>query len=66
MNSNIWIGNVEFFSNCSIGGMKMIMLGITWRIRKRASWIREKTKGEDMVGHIICQRDRKRTVRIIE
>ncbi len=30
-------------------GMERKMLGITWRDRKRALWIREQTKVEDML-----------------
>ncbi len=30
-------------------GMERGMMGITWRNRKRASWIREKTKVEDIL-----------------
>ena len=30
--------------------MERIMLGITWRDRRRASWIREQTKVEDMLS----------------
>ena len=33
-------------------GMERIMLGITWRDKKRASWIREQTKVEDILTNI--------------
>ena len=53
------------------------MFGITWRDRKRASWIREQTKVEDMLstikkkmwtwaGHVMRQTDNRWTVRVIE
>ena len=45
--------------------MERIMLAITWRDRKRASWIKEQTKDENdlitikkwtLAGHIMRQR----------
>ncbi len=53
------------------------MLGITWRDRKRASWIREQTKVEDILmtitnkewtwtGHIMRRRDNRWTMRVTE
>ena len=33
-------------------GMERIMFGISWRDRKRASWIREQTKVEDILTTI--------------
>ncbi len=58
-------------------GMKRKMLGITWRDRKRASWIRELTKVEDIlvkiknekwkwVGHVMETSDNRRTTRVTE
>ncbi len=53
------------------------MLGITWRDRKRASWIREQMKVEDILmtiknkkwtwaGHITRRRDNRWTMRVTE
>ncbi len=50
------------------------MLGITWRDKKRASWIREQTKVEDILmtiknkkwtwaGHVMSRRDNRWTMR---
>ncbi len=58
-------------------GMERRMLGITWRDRKRASWIREQTKVEDILktiknkkwtwaGHIMRRRDNRWTTRVTE
>ncbi len=58
-------------------GMERRMLGITWRDRKRASWIREQTKVEDILvtiknknwtwaGHVMRRRDNRWTTRVTE
>ena len=58
-------------------GMERIMLGITWRDRKRASWIREQTKVEDILttikkrkwswaGHVMRMEDNRWTIRATE
>ncbi len=58
-------------------GMEKRMLGITWRGRKRASWIREQTKVEDIpmtiknkkstwAGHVMRRRDNRWTTRVTE
>ena len=39
------------------GGIERIMLGITWRDRRRSSWIREQIQSKERSGHgrdIIC------------
>ena len=56
--------------------MDRIIFGITWRDRKRASWIWVQIKVEDilttiksewlLVGHNICQKDNIWTTRITE
>ena len=55
-------------------GMQRIMFGITWRDKKRASWIGEQTKVEDILTTIIrkkwtwaghmCQTENKITIRL--
>ena len=58
-------------------GMERIMLGITWRDKKRASWIRDQTKVEDILttikkrkwswaGHIYRREDNRWTTRATE
>ncbi len=58
-------------------GMERRILGITWRDRKRASWIKEHTKVEDILvtiknkkwtwaGHVIRRRDKRWTTRVTE
>ncbi len=58
-------------------GMERKMLGITWRDKKRASWIREQTKVEDILmtiknkkrtwsGHVMRRRDSKWTMKVTE
>ncbi len=58
-------------------GMERRMLGITWRDKKRASWIREQTKVEDILmtiknkkwtraGHIMRRLDNRWTTRVTE
>ena len=58
-------------------GMERIMLGITLRDKKRASWIREQTKVEDILstvkrrkwtwaGHVMRRTDNRWTVRVTE
>ncbi len=53
------------------------MLGITWRDKKRASWIREQTKVEDILmvikkkkwtwaRHVMRKRDNRWTTRVTE
>ncbi len=53
------------------------MLGVTWRDRKRASWIREQTKVEDILvtnknkkwtwaGNVMRRRDNRWTTRVTE
>ncbi len=53
------------------------MLGITWRDRKRALWINEHTKVEDILmtiknkkwtwtGHVMRRRDNRWTTRVTE
>ncbi len=53
------------------------MLGVTWRDRKRESWIRGQTKVDDVMattkkkkwawsGHVIRRTDNRRTVRVTE
>ncbi len=57
--------------------MERRMLGITWRDRKRASWIRERTKDEDILvtikkrkwtwaGHVMRRRGNRWTTRVTE
>ncbi len=58
-------------------GMKRRMLGITWRDRKRALWIKEQTKFADILmtikskmwtwaGHVMRRRDSRWTTRVRE
>ncbi len=58
-------------------GMERRMLGVTWRNRKRASWIREPTKVEGIlmtiknkkwtwVGHVMRRLDNRWTTRVTE
>ncbi len=58
-------------------GMERRMLGITWRDRKQASWIREETKVEDILvtiknkkwtwaGYVMGRRDNRWTTRVTE
>ena len=58
-------------------GMERIMFGITWRDKKRASWIREQTKVEDILTtikrkkwtwarHIMRRTDNRWTIRVTE
>ncbi len=58
-------------------GMERRMLGITWRDRKRALWIREQTKVEDILmaiknkkwtwnGDVMRRRDNRWTTRVTE
>ncbi len=58
-------------------GMERRMLGITWRDKKRASWIREQTKVEDFLmtnknkkwtwaGHIMRRHDNRWIMRVTE
>ncbi len=58
-------------------GMERRILGITWKDRKRASWIREQTKVEDILitiknkkwtwaGHVMRRRDNRWTTRVTE
>ncbi len=58
-------------------GMERKMLGVTRRDRKRATWIREQTKVEDILttikmrewswaGHITCRTDNRWTKRVTE
>ncbi len=58
-------------------GMERRMLGITWKDRKRASWIMEQTKVEDFLvtiknkkwtwaGHVMRRRDNRWTTRVTE
>ena len=80
---NIWIRNLE--SNESLErklqsvqkGMERIMIDITWRDRKRTSWIREQTKVEHILttikskkwtwtGHVMRWTDNRRTVTVTE
>ncbi len=55
--------------------MERRMLGITWRDRKRAPWIREQTKVEDILmtikikkwiwaGHVMQRRDNRWSTRV--
>ncbi len=58
-------------------GMERKMLGITWRDKKRASWIREQTKVEDILmtiknkkwtwaGHVMRTCDNRWTMKVTE
>ena len=58
-------------------GMERIMVGVTLRDRKRASWIREQTRVDDVIGtikkkkwtwagHVMRRRDNRWTVRLTE
>ncbi len=58
-------------------GKERKMIGITWRDRKRATWIREQTKVEDILltvkmkiwssaGHIMRRTDNRWTKRVTE
>ncbi len=58
-------------------GMERRMLGITWRDKKQALWIREQTKVEDIpmtiknkkwtwAGHVMLRRDNRWTTRVTE
>ncbi len=58
-------------------GMERRILGITWRNKKRASWIREQTKVEDILmkiknkkwtwaGHVIGRSGNRWTMRVTE
>ncbi len=58
-------------------GKERIMLGITWKDKKRASWIREQTNVEEILrtiknkkwtwaGHVMRRRDNRWTTRVTE
>ncbi len=52
---NVWVGNLASHQGVreetekGTKGMERRMLGITWRNKKRALWIREQTKVEDIL-----------------
>ncbi len=80
---NVWVGNSashqgvrEETEKCT-KGMERRILGITWRDRKRASWIREQTKVKDILiaiknkkwtwaGHVMRRHYNRWTTRVTE
>ncbi len=80
---NVWVGNLGLTKElqrklrAAERGIERRMLGITWRERKRAAWIREQTKVEDILMNIknkkwtwtlliLGRRDNKWTTRVTE